>query len=345
MIFMVNYRRIRKNLKKITFYDIIRHNNEKKEKTMKFFHHFLLLMIILVFISCDNETSDNTPSWVFNRSYDLGGSGDGQFNLMTGIAIDLYHNIYISDINNNRIQKLSEMGVYITKWGTGGTGNGAFNWPRGMVVDSEGNVYVADQINYRVQKFGGGGAYMDQVGSQGSNPAQFEYIYYLAIDTHDNVFVVDNENNRIQKFNSSLTYMNLWTYTYTTYVSGIATDSNDNVYIVLIDPDNSTHAMVVKYDNSGNLLTSWSFQITTEGVLNANGIAIDSDNRVHTVMSDNTFYVFDTEGELLLSWDDDDYTEGDFESIGDIAFDDEDNLYCTDIRGNEDCVLHIFTKQ
>ena len=314
---------------------------------MKLLYSFLLIFILLLFFSCGDGTEpepEETVSWVFSRSYDVGGSGDGKFDLMTGLAVDLYHNIYISDINNNRVQKLTENAEFITKWGVAGTEDGEFDWPRGIAIDSVGDVYVADQRNYRIQKFGAGGGYLDQVGTQGTEPGQFGYIFYITVDTNDNIFVIDPENSRIQKFGSNLNYKSYWTYTYTTTIDGIASDSDNYIYIVLESPDNSTYAMVVKYDNTGTLITSWTFQVTTDGSFYAKGIAVDSEDRIHTVMSNNTFYVFDTEGEPRLTWDDDDYTEGDFNSVGDIAFDDEDNLYITDILGNENCILHIFEK-
>jgi tripartite motif-containing protein 71 len=318
-----------------------------KEKIMKLLCSFLFPLSLLMFISCKDSTSpkpERVVSWVFNRSYDLGGDGDGQFDLMTGLAVDLYHNIYISDINNNRVQKLTDQAEYITKWGVSGTRAGEFNWPRGVAIDSRGDVYVADQNNYRIQKFGAGGRYIGQVGTQGTNPGQFGYVFSLTTDTNDDIFVVDRENRRIQKFGSNLAYKSNWTYTYTTSDARIASDSEDNIYIVLVDPDTSTNAMVVKYDNSGTLITSWTFLVTEEEYFSVRSIAVDSNDRIHTVMSNNTFYVFNSEGKLLFSWDDEDYSEGDFTSIGHIAFDDEDNLYCTDTITNENCVLHIFEK-
>jgi hypothetical protein len=67
--------------------------------------------------------------------------------------VDTSGYIYVADSYNNRIQKFSASGEYITQWGSFGTGNGQFKIPYGIAVDASGNVYVADTVNNRIQKF------------------------------------------------------------------------------------------------------------------------------------------------------------------------------------------------
>ncbi len=46
------------------------------------------------------------------------GSGDGQFDVPIGIAIDNSDNVYVTDHEGNRIQKFSSSGAFITSWTT-----------------------------------------------------------------------------------------------------------------------------------------------------------------------------------------------------------------------------------
>jgi tripartite motif-containing protein 71 len=61
--------------------------------------------------------------------------------------------MYIVDALTPNVQKFTNNGTLITKWGVKGTGNGEFNGPEGISVDSHGNVYVTDAENHRIQKF------------------------------------------------------------------------------------------------------------------------------------------------------------------------------------------------
>ena len=94
---------------------------------------------------------------------------------------------------NNRIQKFTSSGGFITKWGTYGTGNGQFNYPIGVAVDSTGNVYVADSGNDRIQKFTSNGIFLTKWGTY-SEPTG------VAVDSAGNVYIAEALKYRIQVF-------------------------------------------------------------------------------------------------------------------------------------------------
>lgn len=81
------------------------------------------------------------------------GTGDGQFNFPTDVAVDAAGNVYVSDPINERIQKFTSDGVFLLKWGSSGDGPGEFSTPNGVTVDKAGNVFVSDSGNDRIQKF------------------------------------------------------------------------------------------------------------------------------------------------------------------------------------------------
>jgi NHL repeat len=96
-----------------------------------------------------------------------GFSGDGgpatsaQLTDPAGVAVDRQGSVYIVDLSNNRVRKVSADGTITTFAGTGvpgfsGDGGPAtaaqLNFPHGVAVDRLGNVYLADDSNNRVRK-------------------------------------------------------------------------------------------------------------------------------------------------------------------------------------------------
>jgi hypothetical protein len=58
--------------------------------------------------------------------------------------------VYVVDYNNIRIQKFTDEGNYVLKWGTKGKDDGQFGVPHGIDLDKKGNVYVVDMDNNNV---------------------------------------------------------------------------------------------------------------------------------------------------------------------------------------------------
>ena len=88
------------------------------------------------------------------------GNGDGQFwypeNSTVSMTVDQQENIYVTDINTNRIQKFNSSGTFITKWYKNNGTNFDFDNPSTITVDSENNFYIADRNHSRIQKFATG---------------------------------------------------------------------------------------------------------------------------------------------------------------------------------------------
>ncbi len=149
---------------------------------------------------------------------DVAGFADGtgvsaQFNGPSGVAVDSASNVYVGDISNHRIRKITSAGVVTTLAGSGvagfadGTGVSAqFNLPSGVAVDSAGYVYVADLYNHRIRKITSAGVVSTLAGSGvagfadgASASARFYYPYGVAVDSAGTVYVGDNTNQRIRK--------------------------------------------------------------------------------------------------------------------------------------------------
>src|SRR5437762_9457394 len=94
-----------------------------------------------------------------------GFSGDGgpavqaRLNAPYGLATDLAGNLYIADLGNNRVRKVSPDGVISTVAGSGQPASGGdggqaaaaqLHAPRNVVVDGGGNLYIAEFLGHRI---------------------------------------------------------------------------------------------------------------------------------------------------------------------------------------------------
>jgi DNA-binding beta-propeller fold protein YncE len=113
-----------------------------------------------------------------------------EFNSPSGVAVASDGGVYVSDFENNRIQKFTSAGVFVTRWGTKGTGDVEFYQPVGVAVAPGGSVFVTDW-SQGIQKFTSAGVFVNKWGSEGSS---------VAVASDGSVYVADTDNNRIQKF-------------------------------------------------------------------------------------------------------------------------------------------------
>ena len=79
----------------------------------------------------------------------------------TGISLDIFGNLYVSDFDNHSIRKIDKFGIINTIAGNGTNGFGGdgglaiystLYWPQKLVVDLVGNVFFADGGNNRIRK-------------------------------------------------------------------------------------------------------------------------------------------------------------------------------------------------
>jgi len=108
---------------------------------------FTLILCFLI------TTNIAVSGWVYEGQWGSYGTGDGQFNKPTGIAIASDGSAYVVDMSNNRIQYFTPTGTFIGKWGSQGSGDGQFIYPSGIAIAPNGYLYVADSYNHRVQYF------------------------------------------------------------------------------------------------------------------------------------------------------------------------------------------------
>lgn len=269
----------------------------------------------------------------FFQEWGSSGSGEGQFNLPRGLALDAAGNVFVADRLNHRIQKFNSRGVFITAWGSSGSGNGQFGEPVGITVDGSGNVYVTDWTLHRVQKFNGvTGAYITKWGSSGSGDGFFNLPAGIATDAAGNVYVCDSGNYRIQKFSSTGTFLARWGASGSgdgqfNRPYGVTVDSGNNVYVA-----DRFNTRIQKFTSSGGFLLKWG---TPAQFSFPDGMAVGPDGDIYVGDWDlNRIQRFHPDGTPVEQWGSTGSGPGQFNNLAGVAVDAAGCVYAGDYFNN-----------
>ena len=201
------------------------------------------------------------------------GSKDGngtnaRFRNPWGVAVDGIGNVFVADMSNDTIRKITPTGVVSTlagQVGISGSLNGVgasaqFNNPFAIAVDSADNIYVSDSANDTIRKVTPGGMASILAGLPGyagstdgnGNDARFWNPQGLAVDDGGNIYVADTGNNTVRKITPmgvvttlaglsgvSGTNDKLGESARFNSPGGVAVDSAGNVYVA----DTNNHAV------------------------------------------------------------------------------------------------------
>jgi sugar lactone lactonase YvrE len=296
--------------------------------------------------------------------YSDGTGSAARFDYPQGVAVDSSGNIYVADLGNSTIRKITSGGVVTTlaglegsTGGADGTGSAArFDYPQGVAVDSSGNIYVADTDNDTIRKITPGGVVTTLEGLAGSvgsadgagSAARFYKPYGVAVDSSGNVYVADRDNFTIRKITpdgvvttllgSSGSALQFWT------PQSVAVDSSGNVYVA--DTFNNTIDKIT----AGGVVTTLAGQAGIAGSADGTGsaalfngpagVAVDSSGNVYVTDSGNATIrtitpagVVTTLAGLARSYGSDDGTgsAARFLSPAGVAVDALGNIYVADV--------------
>lgn len=201
------------------------------------------------------------------------------FNQPAGLAIDSAGTIYVADVENHAIRKVTpagEVSLLAGLPGTSGPVDGApstarFKTPFGVALGADGTLYVADTGNNAIRKVTPSGEVFTLAGTPGASAAAtdgtgpdagFNSPLGLALDAAGNVYVADTGNHTIRKITPAGVTTTIAGKAGTSGTtdnapalsarfarpSGIALDAAGNIYIA----DTGNH-VIRKLDASGNV--------------------------------------------------------------------------------------------
>ncbi len=240
------------------------------------------------------------PERVTDMSKGGKGTGKGQFDSPSGIAVDGNGNILVADTINDRIQKFSSSGTFVTSIGTRGKGHGQLGEPNGIAVDRAGNIYVAEASNHRVQKLASDGTFMAEWKGPDTG---FYGPRRIAVGPDDSIYVVDQGRTRIVKFSPDGQVLATWGSAGTgdgqfrDHTSVAVDPATNKVYVA--DPRNKR---IQIFDETGKFLSKWSVPEWGEPV-GFEDLAIDSQtSRLYASSAHlNAVFIFNLNGNRLGS--------------------------------------------
>src|SRR5207249_11901263 len=229
------------------------------------------------------------PEGVTNMFEGGRGTGKGEFDSPTAIAVDPTGNVLVADTNNGRIEKFAPTGTFVTSIGQ-------FEAPNGIATDRAGNIYVAEiGSKHRVQKLAPDGTFIAD--RKGPEPG-FYGPRRIAIGPDDSIYVVDQGRTRIVKFNPDGEVLAVWGSPGNADgqfndPTSVAVDSITNkVYVA--DPRNKR---IQVFDDNGKFVTKWSVPEWGQPV-GFEDLAIDSQTgRLYASSAHmSTVFIFDLNG-------------------------------------------------
>jgi sugar lactone lactonase YvrE len=90
-----------------------------------------------------------------------------------GLAVHPDGTVFVAHWNSNKLAAYSPDGKLLREWGVKWTGDGEFQLPGSVALGPDGLLYVPDQGNSRVQKFTTEGKFVGKWGQLGKEPGQF----------------------------------------------------------------------------------------------------------------------------------------------------------------------------
>lgn len=171
---------------------------------------WLQIAIVVPLFSTSLIAAD-PPTPKFLLEWGKKGEGPGEFYSPIGLAFNSKDELFVTDLNNARVQKFSTEGKHL----------GGFDLPRdkperkstiigGIAIDEADLIYLTYMNQHRVVVYRETGEVVREWGSKGSGDGEFNQPGGIVFPKPGTVLIADQCNHRIQKFTRDGKYISQW---------------------------------------------------------------------------------------------------------------------------------------
>lgn len=147
----------------------------------------------------------------FVRTWGKKGDAPGDFHSPISIAVTPADHLFVTDLNNSRIQKFDSDGAYL----------GGFPLPYdapprkscilgGIALDPEGLIYLSLMMQHKIAVYSETGRLVRQWGSRGEGDGELNQPGGIVIARDGTLYVADQCNHRVQKFTRTGKFLGKW---------------------------------------------------------------------------------------------------------------------------------------
>jgi sugar lactone lactonase YvrE len=314
-------------------------------------------MALLLLLDPGGLRGDAPKGARFVLAWGKKGDKPGEFYSPIGIAINQKDEVFVTDLNNARLQKFSAEGTYL----------GGFDLPRdtpgrrsciigGIAAGEDGLLYLSFMLQHRVAVYTEEGQIVHQWGKHGKGDGEFHLPGGIVLAPGGTVYVADQGNHRIQTFDTEGQFLGKWGE----HGSGpgqfggnepagsrfggphfLARDSKGRIYTT-----EGTLGRVQQFSAEGTPLGAWGDKGSQPGGFGALktgfskntfgpvGVFVDRRDRVWVSSLNDRVQAFTTEGQFLVELGGTGPGPGQFGRPHGMAVDGMGHLYVAD-AGNQ----------
>jgi sugar lactone lactonase YvrE len=312
---------------------------------------------LLAIVSARAHPADENKEPRFVAAWGQKGETEGDFHSPIGIAINKKDEVFVTDLNNARLQKFTVDGAHL----------GGFELPRdnperkssqagGIAVDDQGLIYLSYMSQHVVRVYTDNGKLIREWGRRGDGDGEFNQPGGIVLAADGTLVVADQCNHRIQRFTTDGKFLSKWgehgsapgqfdgTVPAGSRFGGphfLAQDSKGRLY--------TTEGMlgrIQQFTLDGKPLLAWGDKRQQPGGFGALqtgyakntfgpiGVAVDKHDRVYVSSLNDRVQVFTPDGTFLFGLGGTGSEPGQFARPHGMAFDSKGHLYVAD-AGNQ----------